>query len=128
MIVKFYKFNLYILFYFYAGIYYKLAGGNERSGRVEVSVHGEWGTICDHYWDQYDADVFCRQQGFNTGDSYYGDNLPPGSGTQWDGKIHCTGKEESLDLCPHEGWVVGNSRFCLGHKDDAAVMCYTNGR
>jgi hypothetical protein len=63
-----------------------------------------------------------RQQGFNTGDSYYGDNLPPGSGTQWDGKIHCTGKEESLDLCPHEGWVVGNSRFCLGHKDDAAVM------
>ncbi|VDI52977.1 deleted in malignant brain tumors 1 protein [Mytilus galloprovincialis] len=108
------------------GVYYRLAGGNDRSGRVEVSVHGEWGTICDHYWDQYDADVFCRQLGFNTGDSYYGDNLPPGSGTQWDGKIHCSGKEESLDICPHEGWVVGNSRFCLGHKDDAAVMCYTN--
>ncbi len=40
------------------------------SGRLEIYVNGQWGTICDDLFDQTDANVACQQLGFSRAITY----------------------------------------------------------
>ena len=46
-------------------------GMNSSEGRVEICINGTYGTVCDDFWDDDDADVVCRQIGYFGGKLLY---------------------------------------------------------
>lgn len=38
--------------------------GSSYSGRLEIYYDGQWGTVCDDYFDLNDAHVACKMIGF----------------------------------------------------------------
>lgn len=44
----------------------RLVNGNSpSSGRLEILSNGLWGTVCSAHFDKADADVACKQMGYN---------------------------------------------------------------
>ena len=37
----------------------------EQEGRVEVCLHGVWGSICGTGWNKIDGYVLCKEAGFD---------------------------------------------------------------
>ena len=92
------------------------------SGRVEVYFNGTWGTVCDDIWDTKDADVVCRQLGYDEAtraplEATYGE----GTGPIYFDNVICTGSEARLVNCSHNGVGVHN---CF-HSEDAGAECVT---
>ena len=95
------------------------------SGRVEVFYNGTWGTICDNSWDLQDANVVCRQLGFEGALSVFdAAAFGQGTGRIWLDGIKCVGDETSISECSHGGWGVNN----CGHSEDAGVVCRNAGK
>ena len=87
---------------------------------MEIFYKGNWGTVCDDYWDMNDARVVCRQLGFPNVDSAPGSaRFGSGSGQIWLDNVGCSGSESSIINCQHRGWGVEN----CGHSEDASVIC-----
>jgi len=91
------------------------------SGQVEISVNGEWGTVCDNAWNLDDATVVCRQLGY---DGAWTAHYQPGSGLVKVEEPQCSGEEVTLLDC----WTAqsnGGGMFC-SHGRDVAVECMTS--
>ena len=99
------------------------------AGRVEIYLDGEWGTVCEDHFGPIDANVVCRQLGYDGVIAYptsafhsaYGqgeDNQPI-----WLDNIGCTDLNGLHILsCPNSGIGAHN----CDHFSDVAVTCIPN--
>lgn len=90
--------------------------------------NGEWGTLCDTGWDQEDANIVCRQLGYDgavaaPGKASFGE----GTGKIWMNNVQCAGNESVLTECDHDGWGNITGSVC-SHKHDANVVCCPAGK
>ncbi|XDV24639.1 hypothetical protein PO909_028757 [Leuciscus waleckii] len=95
-------------------------GGSSCSGRVEVLINNQWGTVCGDSWDMTDAEVVCRELGCGSPvevktDGYFGSGIGP----IWMDDVKCKGTEASVKNCPSTAWGVHNCE----HAKDAGVIC-----
>ncbi|XP_076288691.1 uncharacterized protein LOC143213077 isoform X2 [Lasioglossum baleicum] len=104
----------------------RLAGSdNAYEGRVEVKILGVWGQVCDDGFGMNDADVICKELGFDLGalevrpGGFYG-NLDPPTRFMVD-QLQCRGNETSLRECDFEGWGVHNCQ----PEEAVGVVCKT---
>ncbi len=99
----------------------RLVGGHSRcAGRVEVLHRGQWGTVCDDFWDLKDAAVVCKELDCGEPvDALYNAHFGQGSGPIWMSYVMCTGSESTLKNCGSLGW---DKRNC-DHSKVAGVIC-----
>ncbi|XP_047656907.1 deleted in malignant brain tumors 1 protein-like isoform X4 [Tachysurus fulvidraco] len=100
-------------------------GNNFCSGRVEILHNGQWGTVCDDYWDLNDVKVVCRQIGCGKAvTAHHGAHFGQGSGKIWLNNVQCSGNENTITQCSHSRFGVNN----CNHNEDAGVTCSDNIR
>ncbi|XP_072016052.1 scavenger receptor cysteine-rich domain-containing protein DMBT1-like [Amphiura filiformis] len=97
-------------------------GMTRNEGRVEIYYKAQWGSVCDDSWDIYDANVVCKQLGYESAvlariQSFYG--RAPEEQIIWLDEIYCTGSENNLLDCVGSPW---GSHDCT-HSEDAGVVC-----
>ena len=105
-------------------IVWLVGGSTKYEGRVEVNYLGRRGTVCDDHWDDRDAKVTCRMLGMSGGKALLGrgttsHNFGAGEGEILLDSVACTGSEQSIFDCRHNGIGVHN---CV-HREDAGVRC-----
>ena len=97
-------------------------GLNSFEGRVEICIHGRWGTICDDRWDNREAEVVCRQLNFmDSGVAYavHGAHFGYGNDFIFLDDLNCYGNESYLINCASAGIGMHN---CF-HFEDVSVFC-----
>lgn len=107
-------------------VQYRVADISNGRGRVEVYFDGRWGTVCDRYWEDKDADVFCRQTGNIGGTSTTLITRGKESMPIWMSHVECTGSESDFLQC-RASWDAKTVSRC-SHYDDAGVKCFKSGR
>ncbi len=107
---------------------------NQIEGRVEICYNNVYGTVCDHYWNEFNAQVVCRVLGhtgegmdgwdecvgiiISSANAYISGNVveqlygPSSNNTPaiLDNVI-CNGEEQSLLDCSNQ--MIGESTDCL---------------
>lgn len=98
----------------------RLLGPSDYQGTVSIYHAGQWGSVCDDSWNYQDANVVCRQLGFERSfrifyRAYYGQ----APGPIWMDQLRCSTGAKTLSDCKHNGWGVHD----CAKREDAGVDC-----
>ncbi|XP_025100440.1 neurotrypsin-like isoform X2 [Pomacea canaliculata] len=78
----------------------RLYGGTSKAGRLEISVNGEWTTVCGEGFGQNEVEVACRMLGFNSTRQAAVKYILSNDGSRFQfGYIKCQGMETNLQQC-----------------------------
>ena len=94
-------------------------GSSPLEGRVEIFLLGQWGTVCNSYWDFADARVVCLELGYLRAveaPTTFG----AGSGPSWYSHVRCTGAEVNLTECSRYFSSFGTA---CSHTQSAGAVC-----
>ncbi|XP_036418086.1 scavenger receptor cysteine-rich type 1 protein M130-like [Colossoma macropomum] len=94
-----------------------VSGIGTCSGRVEVNVNGQWGTVCNDGWVMTHAESVCRKLGCGNAISVHSSaSISKGSGPiQWARNVSCSGTEHITTEC--------FQKHNCSHGEDAGVTC-----
>ena len=97
-------------------------GSNPLEGRVEVYVDGQWGTVCDDFWNLIDGVIACQQLGYGT---VYDTLRERPFGSNEDipiivDNLACRGDEIRIQDCPG---IFGNTSHNCDHSEDTGLVC-----
>jgi len=113
-----------------------------QSGRLEVFVGGEWGSVCSTWLVNTQrgnklAKVVCKSLGFSSGvrvvNGKMGGNAANGTPIFMDYIVECTGNERSIHDCPWRRHSIRKyQRYCNNemmknkgkHTLDVGIECY----
>ncbi|XP_069047765.1 scavenger receptor cysteine-rich type 1 protein M130-like [Lepisosteus oculatus] len=100
---------------------YRLVNGSDScSGRVELQLRGDWGTVCDRHWGLRDASALCWQLRCGAAVAAPGGaSFGAGSGPVWKDHFNCDGSEAHLSKCP----VFSLGEGACSHANDAGAVC-----
>ena len=98
----------------------------QRNGEVAYCHNNVRRYVCDDFWERKDADVACRQLGYNGATAattlstfITNSTIAP----WWLDDVDCDGDEATLGDCGHAGWGVSNCQF----SERAGVRCRETG-
>ena len=91
-------------------------------GQVQLGYHGLWGTVCGSNWDIREAQVVCRQLGYDKAvAATYKSAFGKSTGHVWAQSFNCNGEEGTLDECSITAFTISTS--CGNHAEDVGVVC-----
>ncbi len=119
-----------ILLDIFCTVAYRLVDGSRTAGRLEISINGQWGTVCDDQWNgiqgNLNAQVACKSLGLPWRSAYPVPEAGYGQGSSslpiLMDDVQCRGTESSLFSCPRR--ASGND--CYHAEDVGRSWCCTH--
>jgi hypothetical protein len=104
--------NVFLMTLLFCTVAYRLVNGNATAGRLEISINGQWGTVCDDFWNDnnypnvtqgnLNAQVACRALGLPWRSAYSVPRAGYGQGSSLPlllDDVRCKGNEASPYVC-----------------------------
>ena len=98
---------------------------------MQVYHNNSWGWVCDEGWGKQDADVVCRELGYQVSSAAQSSVVSEADhGVIWMNNVHCGGNESSLSSCIHGGWKNHSCEkgqkaglVCSGQEGNFDICC-----
>lgn len=94
-------------------------GYNISSGRVEIFVNEQWGSVCIDGWNASSSTVVCRQLGLGNTGTFYHHGAGPIDFPVYLDDVRCNGDEVNILACLHLPLSVHN----CSHNENLGVTC-----